>query len=154
VAAGENATEKKQGTPGNDPWIPVAADEQVLTMRDVPLDFMRRDPGKYQGTVFEDRFKFYHIYHDVEDADPAKREQTVLGETHFTARPMQQQFYAVRIRITPEQEQWINNQGIRRQDVLTARVRFADIAPGGALAFELLEIKGSARSWLLPRTGD
>jgi hypothetical protein len=154
LAAAESATEKKQGTPGNDPWIPVAADEQVLTMRDVPLDLMRRDPGKYQGMVFEDRFKFYHIYRDVEDADPARREQTILGETHFTARPIQQYFNVVRIRITPEQQQWIENKGIRRQDVVDARVRFAGIAPRGALAFELLEIQGSARSWRLRRTGD
>jgi len=154
VAAGESATETKDENPNNSPWITVAADERILTMRDVPLDFMRRDPAKYQGTVYEDRFKFYHIYHDVETADPARREQTILGKTHFTARPIQQYFNVVRIRITPEQEQWIKNKGIRRQDVVKARVRFAGIAPRGALAFDLLEIEGSVRSWRLRRTGD
>ena len=154
VAAGESATATKDEAPDNSPWIQAAADKQVLTMRDVPLDFMRRDPAKYQGMVFEDRFKFYHVYRDVEDADPARREQTILGETHFTARPIQQYFNVVRIRITPEQQRWIENKGIRRQDVLDAKVRFAGIAPRGALAFELLEIKGSARSWRLKRTGE
>ena len=149
-----DATATKDEAPDSSPWIQAAADKQVLTMRDVPLDFMRRDPAKYQGMVFDDRFKFYHIYRDVEDADPARREQTILGETHFTARPIQQYFNVVRIRITPEQQQWIEDKGIRRQDVLDARVRFAGIAPRGALAFELLEIKGSARSWRLKRTGD
>lgn len=154
LAAGESVTETKDETPNNSPWVQAAAGEQVLTMRDVPLDFLRSDPAKYQGMVFEDRFKFYHIYRDVEDADPTRREQTILGETHFTARPIQQYFNVVRIRITPEQQQWIEDKGIRRQDVVDARVSFAGIAPRGALAFELLEIKGSARSWRLKRTGD
>ena len=154
LAAGENGTRSTDKNPNASPWIPVAADERILTMQDVPLDLMRSDPAKYHGTVYEDRFKFYHIYHDKDDADPALREQTILGETHFTARPIQQYFNVVRIRITPEQEQWIEDQGIRRQDGVTATVRFAGIDPRGALAFELLEIKGSVRSWRLRRTGD
>jgi hypothetical protein len=154
MAAGESAPENKDDNPNTSPWFPVAEDEVILTMRDVPLDLMRRDPGKYQGTVYEDSFKFYRIYHDKEEADPARREQTILGETHFTARPIQQYFNVIRIRITPQQEHWIENQGIRRQDVLKARLRFAGIDPRGALAFELLEIKGSDRSWILRRTGD
>jgi hypothetical protein len=113
-----------------------------------------RDPEKYLGTVFEDRFKFFHIYRDTEDMDPAKSRQTIIGETHFTARPVQQSVYVVRIRITPEQDEWIQNKGIRRQDVVKARVRFAGLAPSSALAFDLLEIEESVRSWRLRRTGD
>jgi hypothetical protein len=154
VAASESATEENDKTPDNSPWIPVAADEQILTMRDVPLELMYREPEKYQGIVFEDRFKFYHIYRDKEDMDPAKSRQTIIGETHFTARPVQQSVHVIRIRITPEQDEWIQNKGTRRQDVIKARVRFAGIAPGGALAFDLLEIEESVRSWRLRRTGE
>jgi hypothetical protein len=154
VAAAETATATNAENPNTSPWIPVAADEQVLTMRDVPLDLMHREPEKYLGTVFEDRFKFYHIYRDKEDVDPAKSRQTIIGETHFTARPVQQSVHVIRIRITPAQDEWMLNKGIRRQDVVKARVRFAGIAPGGALAFDLLEIEASVRSWRLRRTGE
>lgn len=148
------AAEKKDETPDSSPWIPIAEGERILTMRDVPLDLIYREPEKYQGMVFEDRFKFYHIYRDKEDMDPARSRQTIIGETHFTARPVQQSVHVIRIRITPAQDEWILNRGTRRQDVLKARVRFAEIAPGGALAFELLEIEESVRSWRLKRTGD
>jgi hypothetical protein len=154
MAADESVTGKQVAGPDNSPWIPVAADEQVLTMRDVPLELMYRYPEKYQGTVFEDRFKFYHIYRDKEDMDPARSRQTIIGETHFTARPVQQSVHVIRIRITPEQDEWIQNSGTRRQDVVKARVRFAGLAPSGALAFDLLEIEESVRSWRLRRTGE
>ena len=154
LAAGGSAPENKGESPNTSPWIPVAADEQVLTMQDVPLELMYRDPEKYQGVVFEDRFKFYHIYRDKEDMDPARSRQTIIGETHFTARPVQQSVHVIRIQITPEQDEWIQKRGIRRQDVVKARVRFAGIAPGGALAFDLLEIEESVRSWRLRRTGE
>jgi hypothetical protein len=148
-------TETKDEAPNSSsPWVPLAEGERVLTMRDVPLDLMHREPEKYQGMVFEDRFKFYHIYRDKEDMDPAKSRQTIIGETHFTARPVQQSVHVIRIRITPAQDEWIQNKGTRRQDVVKARVRFAGIAPGGALAFELLEIEASVRSWRLKRTGE
>ena len=154
AAAGESATGKKDASPDNSPWIPIGPDEPVLTMWDVPLTLIHAEPEKYRGKVFEDSFKYYHIYHDKEDADPDKLEQTILGETHFTARPVQQSVHVIRIRITPEQEEWIRNKGTRRQDVLKARVRFVEIAPSGSLAFELLEIEESIRSWRLRRTGE
>jgi hypothetical protein len=154
LAAGEGATDAAAGQQDTGPWIPVPEDEPILTMQDVPLDLMYQDPEKYVGTVFEDRFKFFHIYRDKEDMDPAKSRQTIIGETHFTARPVQQSVYVIRIRITPEQDAWILDEGIRRQDVLKARVRFAGLAPSGALAFDLLEIEESVRSWRLRRTGD
>lgn len=157
VAAGESATEIKETQDENlnkSPWIPVAEGERILTMRDVPLELMHREPEKYLGTVFEDRFKFFHIYRDAEDMDPAKSRQTIIGETHFTARPVQQSVHVIRIRITPEQDEWIQNKGTRRQDVVKARVRFAGLAPSGALAFDLLEIEESVRSWRLRRTGE
>jgi hypothetical protein len=154
MAADESATGKKDAGPDSSPWIPVAADERILTMRDVPLELMYREPEKYQGMVFEDRFKFFHIYRDKEDMDPAKSRQTIIGETHFTARPVQQSVHVIRIRITPAQEEWIQNKGTRRQDVVKARVRFAGLAPSGALAFDLLAIEESVRSWRLRRTGE
>lgn len=154
VAAAETAAATNAENLDTSPWIPVAADESILTMRDVPLDLMHREPEKYLGTVFEDRFKFYHIYRDKEEMDPARSRQTIIGETHFTARPVQQSVHVIRIRITPEQDEWIQNKGTRRQDVVKARVRFAGIAPGGALAFDLLEIEESVRSWRLRRTGE
>jgi len=86
--------------------------------------------------------------------DPAKSRQTIIGETHFTARPVQQSVHVIRIRITPEQDAWILDKGIRRQDVVKARVRFAGLAPSRALAFDLLEIEESVRSWRLRRTGE
>jgi len=153
-AADKSAAEQQDQNANNSPWIPVAEGERILTMRDVPLDLMHREPEKYLGVVFEDRFKFYHIYRDSEDVDPAKSRQTIVGETHFTARPVQQSVHVIRIRITPEQDEWIQNKGTRRQDVVKARVRFAGIAPGGALAFDLLEIEESVRSWRLRRTGE
>jgi hypothetical protein len=67
---------------------------------------------------------------------------------------VQQSVHVIRIRITPEQDAWILDQGIRRQDVVKARVRFAGLAPSGTLAFDLMEIEESVRSWRLRRTGD
>jgi len=147
-AGAQNETEKAS------PWIPLPEGERILTMQDVPLDLMRRDPEKYLAMVFEDRFKFYHIYHSREDADPAVRQQVIVGKTHFTARPVLQSTQMIIIQITPAQDAWMTKQGIRRQDVLKAKVRFAGIAPGGALAFDLLEVEESSRSWLLRQPGD
>jgi hypothetical protein len=48
--------------------------------------------------------------------------------------------YVIQIEITPAQEAWIREQGIRRQDAIRARIRFRGMAPGSALAFELLEV--------------
>jgi len=154
LAAGEIITKQPDENLDNSPWIPVPEGEPILTMQDVPLDLMYRDPEKYLGTVFEDRFKFFHIYRNKEDMDPAKSRQTIIGETHFTARPVQQSVYVIRIRITPEQDAWILDKGIRRQDVVKAKVRFAGLAPSGALAFDLLEIEESVRSWRLRRPGE
>jgi|GEM_PF-2015987 len=153
-AEGKIITKQQDENLDNSPWIPIAEGEPVLNMQDVPLDLMYRDPEKYLGAVFEDRFKFFHIYRDKEDVDPALSKQTIVGETHFTARPVQQSVYVIRIRITPEQDAWILDKGIRRQDVVKARVRFAGLAPSGTLAFDLLEIEETVRSWRLRRTGD
>jgi len=154
LAAGDGLAGKQVDGQDITPWIPVAGDERILTMQDIPLGLMRRDPEKYQGMVFADRFKFYHIYHSREDADPAVRQQVVVGKTHFTARPVLQSTQMIMIQITPDQDAWITRHGIRRQDVVKAKVRFAGISPGGALAFDLLEIEESTRSWLLRQSGD
>jgi hypothetical protein len=122
------------------PWVQVSPDEKVYGMLDIPLRRLHEETEDYIGVVFEDQFKFYRIYHDKEDADPAVRGQVILGETHFTARPVHQYLHAIQIQITPRQEAWIRAQGIERQDAIRARVRFTGIAPGAALAFELLEI--------------
>ena len=122
------------------PWTAVSPDEKIYTMLDIPLQQLHRRPEDYIGMVFEDQFKFYRIYHNKEDADPAMRGQVILGKTHFTARPINQYLQAIQIQITPAQEAWMRAQGIGRQDALRARVRFAGIAPGEALAFDLLEI--------------
>jgi len=122
------------------PWVPVAPDEKVYGPLDIPLQKLHEETEDYIGAVFEDQFKFYRIYHDIEDADPAVRGQVIAGETHFTARPVNQYLQFVQIQITPAQEAWIHKRGIQRQDVIRARIRFRGIAPGGALAFELLEI--------------
>lgn len=124
------------------PWVTIPADAKVYvhTMLDIPLRNLIENPEGYIGTVFEDQFKFYHIYHGKDDADPASRQQVILGKTHFTARPVQQDTMMIQIQITPQQESWMHEQHIERQDVVRARVRFVGIAPGDALAFELLEI--------------
>jgi hypothetical protein len=122
------------------PWIKSEPGVPVYTFLDIPMDEIYAEPEKHMGMVFEDQFKFYRIYHDKETADPSKREQTIRGKTHFTARPIPQYLYVIRIRITPQQEKWINKKGIRRQDAIKARVRFAGIAPNGNAAFDLLEI--------------
>jgi hypothetical protein len=122
------------------PWVPVAPGAKVYGILDIPLRKLHEEPESYIGTVFEDQFKFYRIYHDKEDADPALRGQVILGETHFTARPVHQYLHAIQILITPRQEAWIRAAGIERQDAIKARIRFKGIAPGAALAFELLEI--------------
>ena len=154
TAAGETTAAPEAAAVQTGPWIAIAPDARILTMRDVPLQLMHHHPEQYLGTIFEDRFKFFHIYRTKEDMIPDLSRQAIVGETHFTARPVQQPVHVIRIRITPEQDAWLRDRGIRRQDVLKARVRFAGIAPGGALAFDLLEIEESVRSWRLRRTGD
>jgi len=154
VVAVEGAAEKKDDSQDNNPWIPVAEEERILTMQDVPLELLQREPEKYQDMIFEDRFKFYQIYRNREEANPALRHQVIVGKTHFTASPVLQSVNVIKIQITPAQDAWIRSNGIRRQDVIKARVRFAGVAPGGALAFDLLEIEESARSWLLRQPGD
>jgi len=136
------------------PWVPLAEGERIMTMQDVPLDLMQREPEKYLGTVFEDRFKFYHIYRNQEDAIPALSKQTIVGKTYFTARPVMQSTHVIKIQITPAQDEWIRRNNVRRQDILKARVRFAGFAPGNTLAFDLLEIEETARSWLLRHPGE
>jgi hypothetical protein len=110
----------------------------VFAFLDIPIATLYADVNKYHGAVFEDRFKFYHIYHDRETAKPGQ--QTIIGKTHFTARAIGQPSYVIRIRITPEQEEQLLAMGIRRQDVLKARVRYVGLSPAKSLAFELLEI--------------
>jgi len=128
------------GCQSSSPWIPISPQEKVYGMLDIPLRNLHAQPQDYVGTVFEDQFKFYRVYHDKEDADPALRGQVIVGETHFTARPVKQYLQVVQIQITPAQEVWIVEHGIQRQDAIRLRVRFNGIAPGGALAFQLLEI--------------
>jgi hypothetical protein len=128
------------GCAASSPWVPVSPDEKVHATLDVPLRMLQEETESYVGTVFEDQFKFYRIYHDKEDADPALRGQVILGETHFTARPVNQPLYVIQVEITPAQEAWIRERGIERQDAIRLRVRFKGIAPGSALAFELLEV--------------
>jgi hypothetical protein len=122
------------------PWVTVGPGENVHTTLDVPLRKLQEEPENYVGTVFEDRFKFYQIYHNKQDADPALRGQVILGETHFSARPVNQPLNMIQVEITPRQEAWIRERGIERQDAIRLRVRFKGIAPGSALAFELLEV--------------
>lgn len=122
-------------------WVDPPPGTRVHGSLDVPLERLRTHPDEYIGTVFEDRFKYYHIYHDRGTADLAAREQVILGKTHFTARPIDQYMHVVQIQITPRQERWLRAQKIRRQDVLKARVRFAGVAPGDALAFDLLRVE-------------
>ena len=122
------------------PWVTTPPEAKIYTMLDIPMQALVEQPEKYIDTVFEDQFKFYHIYHSKEDADPAKRGQVILGKTHFTSRPIKQNMTVIKIQITPAQEAWMRAQHIERQDVVRARVRFAGIAPGNTLAFDLLEI--------------
>jgi len=127
-------------TPEPSLWIAIDPGQEVHQSLDIPLRKLQEEPEKYAGTVFEDRFKFYRIYHDKQDADPALRGQVILGETHFTARPVAQPLNMIEVEITPEQEAWLRERGIERQDAIRLRVRFRGVAPGSALAFELLEV--------------
>jgi len=122
------------------PWVTLEAGVEIHDALDVPFAELQEEPEKYIGEVFEDRFKFYRIYHDKQDADPALRGQVILGETHFTARPVTQPLNMIQVVITPAQEAWIREHGIERQDAIRLRVRFKGLAPGSALAFELLEV--------------
>ncbi len=115
-------------------------EDTMYVVLDVPMEQLHTETKKYVGTTFEGHFKFYQIYHDKETADPSKRGQVIVGKTHFTARPVNQNTHVVRINITPQQERLIRSKGIERQDIINARVRFDGISPGGALAFDLLEI--------------
>jgi hypothetical protein len=128
------------GCANQSPWVRPGAEEKIYSMLDIPLRKLQEETDDYIGFIFEDQFKFYRIYHDREDADPALRRQVILGETHFTARPVKQYLHAIQILITSEQERWIREQGIARQDAIRVRIRFRGIAPGSALAFDLLEI--------------
>lgn len=124
------------------PWVTLPSDAGITvhSMLDIPLRNLIEHPEGYTGTVFEDQFKYYHIYHSKDDADPDSRQQVILGKTHFTARPVKQDTMIIQIQITPQQETWVHEHHIERQDVVRARVRFAGLAPGNALAFQLLEI--------------
>jgi len=122
------------------PWVSVEPGEKIYGMSDVPLQALQQDTDSYVGTVFEGQFKFYRIYHDKQDADPARRGQVIVGETHFTARPVNQPLDMIQVELTPPQEAWIRERGIARPDAIRLRLRFKGIAPGSALAFELLEV--------------
>ena len=123
-------------------WTEIAQDQVIHKGIDIPAAQLHKKSDRYVGSVFDERFKFYRIYHDKKSKTPGSRQQVIEGYTHFTARPMTQYVQVVRIRITPEQERWLREKGVERQDVVRARVRFAGIAPGGALAFDLLEVLG------------
>ena len=122
----------------------------VYTFLDVPLSEVRGHIDEYRGALFEGRVKYYHTYHSREDVDlslntrpevsPNDRVQVILGKTHFTARPIQQYGHMVQIQITPEQDRDLQKRGVERQDVLKCRLRVDGIAPGGGLAFDLVEI--------------
>jgi hypothetical protein len=116
------------------------AEGPVYTFLDIPMAELRTHVDQYRGTIFEDRVKYYHTYHSREDADPTKRMQVIEGKTHFTARPVAQHTNIFQVQITPEQDKELVAHGIYRQDVLKVRLRLAGIAPGGALAFELVDV--------------
>lgn len=112
----------------------------VYTFDDVSMTDLRNDIEGHRGQLFEGRVKYYHTYHSREDADPTKRMQVILGKTHFTARPVYQYTNVIEIQITPEQDKALLEHKVHRQDVLKVRLRFAGLAPGGALAFDLLDV--------------
>ena len=112
----------------------------VYTFSDIPMAELRTHVDQYRGTIFEDRVKYYQTYHSREDADPTRRMQVIEGKTHFTARPVNQYTNIIKVQITPEQDKEIVAHGIYRQDVLRVRLRFAGRSPGGALAFDLLDV--------------
>jgi hypothetical protein len=112
----------------------------VYTFLDIPMAELRTHVDQYRGTIFEDRVKYYHTYHSREDADPTRRMQVIEGKTHFTARPVGQYTNIIQVQITPEQDKEIVAHRIYRQDVLRVRLRLAGIAPGGALAFDLIKV--------------
>lgn len=128
----------------------LSPDKKVYSMLDIPLAKLRENPEHYSGMVFEDWFKFYRIYHNRKDADPALRGQVIVGDTHFTARPVQQALDMVQIVITPDQEARIHELKIRRQDAIKVRLRFKGIAPGEALAFDLVEILEAPKHRIRP----
>lgn len=122
----------------------------VYTFLDLPLSVVRSHIDQYRGALFEGRVKYYHTYHNDEDvkryypdnptAGPNERMQVILGKTHFTARPIQQYGHMVQIQITRAQEEDLQRRGVERQDTLKCRLRVDGIAPGGGLAFDLVEI--------------
>lgn len=122
------------------PWIKTDPGAKIYTLLDIPLSELQQSPSRHIGEVFVDRFKFYRIYRNKQDRIPSLSKQTVLGKTHFTARPLRQYIHVVQIRITPEQDAWIRAKGIHRQDVIKAKVRFAGLGEGDVMAFELMEI--------------
>jgi hypothetical protein len=122
------------------PQKPKEAEGPVYTFLDIPVAKLRANVDQYRGTIFEDRVKYYHTYHSREDADPTRRMQVIEGKTHFTARPIAQHTNIFQVQITPEQDKELVAHGIYRQDVLRVRLRLAGIAPGGALAFDLLDV--------------
>ncbi len=122
-------------------WITHSPETKVYTMRDVPIVELRRESEKYIGAAFQGRFKFYRIYQGIESVAEVKdRSQIVLGKTHFTARPIDQYGHVIRIRITPQQHEWFKSNGIERQDIINAKVRFAGVSVKQTIAFELLEV--------------
>jgi len=122
------------------PWIKADPDAKIYTLLDIPLSELQQHPSQHIGEIFVDRFKFYRIYRNKKDRIPSLSKQTILGKTHFTARPIKQYIHVVQIQITPEQDAWIRAKGIHRQDVIKAKVRFVGLGEGDVMAFELMEI--------------
>lgn len=114
------------------------------------LDVMDKggeDKGLYctncHNMLSRELYKADHLTDAVLQKGETLRNRTlpeIAGKTHFTARPVNQYADVVKIRITPRQDKKIRDMEVDRQDVLNVRIRFAGLAPGGALAFDLMEI--------------
>jgi len=134
-------------TPGCSP-IKEKPDTVSYSFKDIPISRLRKNAADYVGKVFSGRLKFYRIYQGVASGKKVKRgTQITLGMTHFTARLMDQYAHVIRIRISPEQKSWLQQQGIARQDIIDAKVRFAEISVGNTLAFDLVAIKTQQGNW-------
>jgi len=105
------------------------------TFKDVSIQQLRRDPERYVGTVFEERFVFSRIWWSRDRQRPG---QPALDlPTHFTARIVASSSYVARIEFPPEADAVFEH--TRDGTTMRLRVRFLRLHPANrspVFAFE------------------
>ncbi len=124
---------------------PAATPAPPRTFKDVSVQQLRREPERYVGTVFEERFVFSRIWWS---RDRQRPHQPVLDlPTHFTARIVASPAYVARIEFPPAADAVF--EPMRDGTTVRLRVRFLRLHPASrspVFAFEQLLPEGPPSS--------